>query len=304
MTSDKAKSRLNDYIKAVIGRYRGKIPSWDVVNEAVDDAQNNTNPQAKLYYNDYNIEGMGSKANSAFQLITWARSQGTIIHGVGLQWHVGLWAILRSGDQYYQNVQRLIDNGFEFMKQGLVYHSFVKYVLHFSSNCRAFITWGFTDRYSWIPSFSNYRNGAPLPSDESYLPKPAYWQMQEELARVLSDDTYRLAPQSKPNKCFDTYDRDYIRGIQIYNTGRNQSNQIQNCALDTYNEKAAQERLQAYRWWGGHNQRWIFSPVGANNFCLAPRTVWWRALTTDGTSSVVIDDYVNSADQHWTLTKV
>ncbi|CAF4668155.1 unnamed protein product [Rotaria sp. Silwood2] len=115
MTSDKAKSRLNDYIKAVIGRYRGKIPSWDVVNEAVDDAQNNTNPQAKLYYNDYNIEGMGSKANSAFQLITWARSQGTIIHGVGLQWHVGLWAILRSGDQYYQNVQRLIDNGFEFM---------------------------------------------------------------------------------------------------------------------------------------------------------------------------------------------
>ncbi|CAF4834471.1 unnamed protein product, partial [Rotaria sp. Silwood2] len=42
MTSDKAKSRLNDYIKAVIGRYRGKIPSWDVVNEAVDDAQNNS----------------------------------------------------------------------------------------------------------------------------------------------------------------------------------------------------------------------------------------------------------------------
>ncbi|CAF3022429.1 unnamed protein product [Rotaria sp. Silwood2] len=191
---------------------------------------------------------MGSKANSAFQLITWARSQGAIIHGVGLQWHVGLWAMLRSGDQYYQNVQRLIDNGFEFIvteldvalpmndskpqnandleKQRLVYHSFVKYVLHFSSNCRAFITGGFTDRYSWIPSFSNYRNGAPLPSDESYLPKPAYWQMQEELARVLSDDTYRLTPQSKPNKCLDTYDRDYIRGIQIYNTGRNQSNQM------------------------------------------------------------------------------
>jgi len=42
ITSAKAKQLLNDYIHAVVGRYRGKIPWWDVVNEAIDD-NNNTN---------------------------------------------------------------------------------------------------------------------------------------------------------------------------------------------------------------------------------------------------------------------
>ncbi|CAF1673162.1 unnamed protein product, partial [Didymodactylos carnosus] len=113
ITPDKAKSLMSDYIHAVVGRYRGKIPSWDVVNEAVDDAQNNghpfnmrncfwfrklgqdfvkyafmfahqADPQARLYYNDYNTEDMGSKSNSAFELVKWVRSEGVAIHGVGM----------------------------------------------------------------------------------------------------------------------------------------------------------------------------------------------------------------------------
>jgi endo-1,4-beta-xylanase len=206
ISADKAKTLLNDYIKAVVGRYRGKIPSWDVVNEAIDDTENNghpfnmrngfwyrklgqdfvkyafifarqADPQVKLYYNDYNTEGMSAKANNAFHLVQWVKSQGAPVDGVGMQWHVGIWAMLQPGDQYYQNAQRIINNGFDIMvteldvavrmngdnpqnsndlqTQGLVYRSLLKYALHFAPRCQAFITWGFTDRYSWIPSFSN-----------------------------------------------------------------------------------------------------------------------------------------------------
>ncbi len=61
------------------------------------------------------------------------------------------------------------------------------------------LTWGFTDRYSWITASSNYTKGDALPLDWSYQPKPAYWQMQEELARVVQDDVYRLSPQTQPD---------------------------------------------------------------------------------------------------------
>ena len=373
ITSNKAKLLLSNYIHAVVGRYRGKISSWDVINEAIEDGQNNerpfnmrncfwyrklgrdfvkhafifahqADPETQLYYNDYGIERIGLKANRTLELITWVKSQGATIHGVGMQWHVGLWARIRLGDQYYTNAQRFIDNGFDFIvseldvaipvkgdnpqdpkdleRQGLVYRSLVKYALHFSPRCRGFITWGFTDRYSWIPAFSDYRKGFALPTDRNYQPKLAYLEMQEELSRVMPDGTYRLIPQSQSGKCLDTYDKGDTGGIRIYNEGPNQSNQKWNLtwlidgtyrltpisamsrALDAYNEKTVKGGVQAYRWWGGNNQRWVLSPTGFNAFRIAPRTVWWRALTVHGTSSIVIEDYADSADQHWIFTRI
>ena len=47
--------------------------------------------------------------------------------------------------------------------------------------CVALLTWGFTDRYSWIPSFRpGY--GAALPFDADYQPKPAYEAMKGALS--------------------------------------------------------------------------------------------------------------------------
>jgi endo-1,4-beta-xylanase len=40
--------------------------------------------------------------------------------------------------------------------------------------CTAFQTWGFTDRYSWIPGFTHGRQGAALLFDKGYQPKAAY----------------------------------------------------------------------------------------------------------------------------------
>ena len=116
ITPDKAKQLLSDYIHAVVGRYRGKILCWDVINEAVDD-QTNTNPfnikdsfwlrklgpdylkyafmfaheadpDVKLYYNEYGIESVGIKVNRTLALISWLRSQGAVVDGIGLQWHI------------------------------------------------------------------------------------------------------------------------------------------------------------------------------------------------------------------------
>jgi endo-1,4-beta-xylanase len=369
ISSEKAYSMLRDYIHTVVGRYRGKIPWWDVVNEAIDDTENNgrpydmrnffwyrklgqdfikyafifaheADPQAQLYYNDYNTEGTSSKANNAFALLKWAKSQGAPIHGVGMQWHIGLWAMPTPGDQYYQNAQRLIDSGFDIMvteldvavgmnngqmndyndvgKQAAVYRAVLKYALNFSPKLRAFITWGFTDKYSWIPNLSGYKEGAALPYDWNHQPKLAYWYMLDELTRVIPDGTYRIALRSNQNQCLDTQSAGQtgsIRTAACANTDNQKWNvnilgdgtyrlsprSNQNHALDAFNENAAQGGVQAYNWWSGPNQNWVLGPLGNNAFRLGPSKVWWRAL---GGGTPSIQDNRGGNDQQWVFTRV
>lgn len=116
ITPEKAKQLLSDYIHTVVGRYRGKIPWWDVINEAIHDI-NTTNPfnlrdcfwlrklgpdylkyafiftheadpDVKLYYNEYGNETIGIKATDTLDLVKWLRSEGAPIHDVGFQWHI------------------------------------------------------------------------------------------------------------------------------------------------------------------------------------------------------------------------
>lgn len=48
--------------------------------------------------------------------------------------------------------------------------------------CTAFLTWGFTDLYTWIPGFTG-KDDAPLPFDKAFQSKPAY----TALLNVLSE---------------------------------------------------------------------------------------------------------------------
>jgi len=49
-------------------------------------------------------------------------------------------------------------------------------------NCHTYVTWGFTDRYSWIPStFPPF--GEALPFDANLVPKPAAYALHDELAK-------------------------------------------------------------------------------------------------------------------------
>jgi endo-1,4-beta-xylanase len=105
-------ARMRDHIFTVVGRYRGKIGGWDVVNEALaDDGSlrqspwlqiigedyllkayqfaHEADPQARLYYNDYLLEN-GPKRAGAIALIQKLQSQGVHIAAIGLQGHYRL----------------------------------------------------------------------------------------------------------------------------------------------------------------------------------------------------------------------
>ncbi len=105
--------RLKDHIQTLVTRYKGKIQSWDVVNEAIADGGNaesaktenlrnskwlqslgpefltlafqyahQADPNAILYYNDYNIES-GPKHESSMVLLKRLLAEGAPVHAVG-----------------------------------------------------------------------------------------------------------------------------------------------------------------------------------------------------------------------------
>ncbi len=101
--------RMRDHIYTVVGRYQGRIQSWDVVNEGVgDDGElrrnlwyqiigedyiekafefaNDADPGATLIYNDYSLPSPG-KRDRTLQLISDIQDKGIKIDGVGLQGH-------------------------------------------------------------------------------------------------------------------------------------------------------------------------------------------------------------------------
>ncbi len=109
MTRDAMLSRMKDHIFTVVGRYKGKVGGWDVVNEALDDNgelrkskwfetigedfiekafeyAHEADPDAELYYNEYNNEKPG-KLEGCVRLIRKLKAKGLRIDGVGLQAH-------------------------------------------------------------------------------------------------------------------------------------------------------------------------------------------------------------------------
>lgn len=104
--------RMRDHIQTVVGRYKGRIAGWDVVNEALNEDgtlrespwlrivgpdyiakafefAHEADPQAELYYNDYNIESP-EKRNGAIELIRRLQAEGAPVAAVGLQGHYKL----------------------------------------------------------------------------------------------------------------------------------------------------------------------------------------------------------------------
>ena len=104
--------RMREHILTVVGRYKGKVRGWDVVNEALEsdgslrnspwhtiigddfiekafEFAHEADPNAELYYNDFGLEEE-SKRKGAIDLINKLISKGVNINGVGIQEHVNL----------------------------------------------------------------------------------------------------------------------------------------------------------------------------------------------------------------------
>jgi endo-1,4-beta-xylanase len=220
-TRDQVIEFLHNHIQTVVGRYKGKIGAWDVVNEAVPDSggglrkdsfwfqkigpdyiklafefAHEADPDAKLYYNDYSNEDMGAKSNAIFKLVKGLKEAGVPIDGVGWQMHVENG--FRIGSANRKNAERLAALGLEISiteldvrgKAPMSAAALAKQGQAYGDitafcraqlNCKAVVLWGFTDKYSWIPGFFKGAGDA-LIYDADYKPKPGYAAMLKALA--------------------------------------------------------------------------------------------------------------------------
>jgi GH35 family endo-1,4-beta-xylanase len=127
-------ARLKNHIHTLVGRYKGKMSGWDVVNEAINDGETGpgenlresqwlkivgpdfltqafrfareADPSVPLFYNDYSIES-GAKHQSSLRLLQRLIGDGAPITAVGVQGH---WSLQTLTAQKYEEIDQAIDN--------------------------------------------------------------------------------------------------------------------------------------------------------------------------------------------------
>lgn len=220
--------RLKSHIMTVVGRYKGRIIGWDVFNESIADGgdgatenlrtfswyksvgpevltlafkwAHEADPQAKLYYNDYNIE-QGAVANkgkhaSSMLLLKRLIAEGAPITGVGIQGHWHLDTNLEDVEKAIENYASLGlkisiteldvtatgDNSGAFsvsqgsrtipaenyVKQAEVYKKLFEIFMRHKKDIERVTFWGLSDTRSWR------RGQDALLFDGDLKPKPAY----------------------------------------------------------------------------------------------------------------------------------
>ena len=186
-----------NHVTQVATYYRGKIHSWDVVNEAFADggsgARRDSNlqrtgndwieaafraaraadPGAKLCYNDYNTDAVNAKSTGIYTMVRDFKTRGVPIDCVGFQSHLGT-----TLDPTYQaNLQRFADLGVDVQiteldiqqgpNQAGMYAAVTRACLAVP-RCTGITVWGVRDTDSW-------RTGAnPLLFNGNGTTKPAY----------------------------------------------------------------------------------------------------------------------------------
>ena len=126
------------------------------------------------------------------------KSRGVPLDGIGFQMHINLtFNDPKTLSSFAGNLKRFSDLGMEIniteldvaldsadpaslAVQGALYGKVTQICLQ-TPTCRVLQTWGFTDKYSWIPGYSKGKQGWALPFDADYKKKPAYDSMLEAL---------------------------------------------------------------------------------------------------------------------------
>lgn len=159
-------------------------------------------PKALLFYNDYDTDGLNPKSDAVYAMVKDFKKRGVPIDGVGIQAHISN-PDMKEIESLAANLKRLTALGVQvhitemdvalpintagalldqadLERQADIYR-FVATACLQQPGCTAFQTWGFTDKYSWIPDFSKGAKGRALLFNESYAPKPAHRAVLEAL---------------------------------------------------------------------------------------------------------------------------
>ena len=229
---------MKEYITTYVTRYKGKVAAWDVVNEGFESAggairetmwysamgkdyiakafkyAHAADPNAILFYNDFNIERDTLKLNATLKLVNNLKEEGVPIHGIGFQMHIRMdipdetiaYALKKAaatGLQIHLSEVDIIFNKHDDTRLGgiqiydeitdemkaaqaekyknlvLMYRKIVPKKQQFGITF-----WDFTDRDSWINGFFNL-NDWPTIYDDKLQPKPAYFGFMEGLKAEL-----------------------------------------------------------------------------------------------------------------------
>ncbi|MDP4240560.1 MAG: endo-1,4-beta-xylanase [Bacteroidota bacterium] len=224
--------RLKEHINTVVARYKGKIYAWDVVNEAINDDNSKyfrnsewyqicgedfiakafeyaheADPDAQLFYNDYNTEYTG-KMERIYKLLKKLVDDHVPINGVGLQSH---WSIFSpSESQIRTELQKFSTLGLKIQiteldmsvyssdnsktdrrpdevytytpemeqKQAAQYKMAFDLFREFKSVITGVTFWNVSDRNTWLDSFPvRGRKNYPLLFDQNLQPKKAYQEV-------------------------------------------------------------------------------------------------------------------------------
>jgi endo-1,4-beta-xylanase len=216
--------RLREHIRAVMGHYRGRIRGWDVVNEAVSEKRDEwlrdspwlralgedyvelafqfareADPDAQLYYNDYNLE-QPVKREKAVRLIKRLQARGVHIDGVGLQGHFTLKSV--NADEEAKTIETFSAMGLRvniseldmslyaygdlrnryadgtppelLAEQAEKYAALFKVLVAHKSAIDRVTFWGVHDGLSWTNYTPVSRADYPLLFDREGRPKPAF----------------------------------------------------------------------------------------------------------------------------------
>jgi len=232
VTKEVLLKRLKDHITAVVGRYKGKIYAWDVVNEVIDDDDSKyfraspwykicgeefvakafeyahaADPNALLFYNDYNTESAG-KRERIYKMLKSLLDKKVPIHGVGLQAH---WSIFSPTEQELrQSVEKFSSLGLKIQfteldisvyqsehsrrerradesdaftsemeaKQTEQYKMVFKVFREYKDKITGVTFWNVSDKSSWLDNFPvRGRKNYPLLFDQNLQPKKVYWEV-------------------------------------------------------------------------------------------------------------------------------
>ncbi len=213
--AEELRSILRAHITAEVTHYAGTVYAWDVVNEPFAEdggfrrstwfttlgpgyiaealrTAHAADPAAKLYVNDYNVEGVNAKSDALYALVRSLRAAGAPIDGVGLQAHLSVGQVPST---MRKNIERFAALGVDVaiteldvritlpatvaaLRQQAVDYRAVAAACLAVSRCRGVTVWDATDKYSWVPSFFPGQ-GAALPFDDKLVAKPAWTALHQ-----------------------------------------------------------------------------------------------------------------------------